>query len=131
MRFLSKTKDGGNKSRVWAYNLVEIKGLFTIALLRFEDGSRDAFHNHAFHCISWILKGKLVEEFIKGTIRTHTPSIKPLVTKKQHFHKVTSEGRTWALTFRGPWSKTWLEIDEDKDQLTLSNGRVIEEKRPA
>ena len=128
MRLLSKTKDGGKKSKVWAYWLVEIKGLLSIAILRFDNGSRDAYHTHAFHCISWIIRGKLLEEFVDGRVNRYSRSIKPIITKKQDFHRVTSEGRTWAFTIRGPWSKTWLELDEERDRLTLSNGRVVEKR---
>jgi hypothetical protein len=33
MNFLNKTKDGGPESTVWAYWLIEIKSLFSVALL--------------------------------------------------------------------------------------------------
>ena len=46
------SKDGGPDSTVWMYG-IEVKWLFSILLLRFEDGSRDAYHSHAFDCVSW------------------------------------------------------------------------------
>lgn len=40
MKFLETTKGGGAESTVWAHWLIEIKSLFSIALLRFEDLAR-------------------------------------------------------------------------------------------
>ena len=42
MKFLQTTKDDGEKSTVWAHWLVELKGLFSVAVLRFENGTREA-----------------------------------------------------------------------------------------
>lgn len=125
MKFLQTTKDGGEKSTVWAHWLVELKSLFSVAVLRFENGTREAFHNHAFDCFSWVVKGKLNEEFRDGTTRVHRASLKPFCTYKDDFHQVSSEGRTWVFTFRGPWSKTWREVDETETELTLTHGRKV------
>lgn len=141
MKLLEVSKDGGPESTVWAYWLIEIKWLFSIVLLKFENGSRDAFHNHAFNCISWVLKGKLVEH-VKETspagvayglhypaidcyfTNTYTPSLKPVMTYRDTMHKVVSEGRTWVLSFRGPWSKTWKEV-VNGEEITLTSGRKV------
>ena len=48
-------KDGGPESTVWGFWLIEIKKLFSVALLCFENGSREAFHTHAFNSVSWVL----------------------------------------------------------------------------
>jgi hypothetical protein len=141
MKLFAKRKDGGPDSNVTGYWLIEWKGLFSIALLRFSDGSREAYHSHAFNSVSWVLRGHLEEErlielklpligyFIPGfknvVRRTHfKPSLKPIVTTRDNLHKVYSHGTTWALTFRGPWSKTWMERRPDGD-VTLTNGRKI------
>lgn len=58
--FLVKKKDGGPESPVDAYFLVELKGLFSIALLKFNKGCREAFHSHAFDAWTWFLSGDLV-----------------------------------------------------------------------
>ena len=117
-------KDGGPLSRVWAYFL-ENKKLASFGLLRFEDGSREAFHSHAFDCVSLIVgPGSLKEVFTDGRIRYHRPG-KILVTRKEDFHKVYSQGRTWVLTLRGPWEQTWEEIDEEGNHKTLSWGRKL------
>jgi hypothetical protein len=125
MKILSKSKDGGDESTVWAYTLIEIKPLFSIILLKFVGDSREAYHNHAFNSFSWLLKGKLIEKFIDNTPDiTYNPSLKPIVTKKETFHKVSSEGTSWAITFRGSWNKNWKENTEKDGTYTLTNGRI-------
>jgi hypothetical protein len=124
MKFLCKCKDGGPLSRVWAYILFESKIFGSVILLKFEDGSREAFHSHAFNAISWVLKGKLTEYRYSRTLpKTFTRSLIPIYTSRHNFHMVVSEGRTWAITFRGPWTKYWHEI-VDKKFITLTHGRV-------
>lgn len=123
MKLLSTSKDGGEKSHVWAHWLIEWKSVFSIVLLRFEDGTREAYHNHAFNSFSWVLKGKLKEKFTNGEVKYHKASPRPFITTKEDFHKVSSEGRSWALSFRGPWSDTWSEVDESAEQITLTHGR--------
>jgi quercetin dioxygenase-like cupin family protein len=126
MKFLETTKDGGAESTVWAHWLIEIKSLFSVALLRFEDGTRDAFHSHAFDCVSWVLSGRLEEEHWVGGTDTHLPSLRPVVTRRDTFHRVRSVGRTWVLTFRGPWAPTWREAVRAGNVYvarTLTNGR--------
>lgn len=126
MKFLSVSKDGGPESHVTAYWLVEIKGLFSIALLKFEPGSRNEFHSHAFNSVSWLLKGCLGETMRERPLSCFYfyPSFLPIVTLRSTFHKVTSIGRSWVLTFRGPWSKTWKEyLPETDEDITLTHGR--------
>lgn len=127
MKFFSRTKDGGAESTVWAYWLVEIKSLFSIALLRFEDGSRDAYHSHAFNCVSFVLSGKLVENHFDGKVNEFKAGMKPVITKRETFHKVVSVGRTWVLTFRGPWANTWTEYvpGDESSMQTLTHGRKV------
>ena len=134
MKIFGYGKDGGYKSTVWGYWLVEIKSLFSIVLLRFENGSRDAYHEHAFNCFSWVLKGKLYEEFVlDGKVfphcraaRTHQASRLPFITRRTDFHRVTSTGRTWVLSFRGPWGGTWRESVGGTTH-TLTHGRRMVE----
>lgn len=129
MKLFSRSKDGGPKSRVWGYFLAEIKSLFSIAILHFKDGSREAYHSHAFNSISWVLWGKLTESVIneeqtQGYSKVYTPSLFPIITKRSTLHRVTSRKNTWVITFRGPWSRTWKEIDETGELITLTHGRV-------
>jgi hypothetical protein len=139
MKFLSKSKDGGPQSTVWAYWLFEIKWLCSIVLLRFEDGSRDAYHSHAFNSFSWLLSGELEEIHLLPCIKAgrckkqteacnspvvvnYFPSIWPIVTRRTTTHKVVSVGTSWVLSFRGPWADTWLEQTPDGKHL-LTHGR--------
>ena len=124
MKFWSTSKDGGPYSTVDAYWLIECKRLFSVALLRFADGSRDAFHSHAFDSLSWLLSGNVEEEHLVGATVEHRPSLRPLVTRRSTFHRVVSRGTSWVLTFRGPWAKTWTEYDPQQSQVTvLTHGR--------
>lgn len=130
MKFCEIAKDGGPESRVWGYFLLEIKSLFSIVLLRFEEGSRDAYHSHAFNSVSWVLKGELNEYGIHPNSifadydyhHIYLPSCKPVITKRTTNHKVVSNGRTWVLSFRGPWAKEWKETVDGKE-IMLTNGR--------
>lgn len=131
MKLLSIAKDGGKESTVTGYWLIEIKSLFSIVLLRFDHGSREAYHSHAFNCISWILKGQLEEKHLgKSPLSSHTEfhyaGFKPIITKKKTFHKVYSHGTTWVLSFRGPWAKEWKEY-VDGEEITLTHGRKVVE----
>lgn len=126
MKLFYKGKDGGPQSPVTGFWLVEIKSLFSAALLRFGDGSRDEFHSHAFDSISWVLKGMLVEQHLNCGLEHHQPSFKPVITRRGTFHRVLSRGTTWVITFRGPWTKNWKEFHPVKREFTtLTNGRLI------
>lgn len=129
MRMLFKSKDGGPESSVTGYWLIEDKNWFSICLLRFDGESREAYHTHAFDAISWVLSGGLREYFLDGRFRFHKPSLKPIRTPRDDFHKVSSiPGRTWALSFRGPWVDRWKEyLPALKKSITLTHGRKIVE----
>ena len=119
-------KDGGPCSTVHGYWLVEIKRLLSIVLLRFDGASREAFHNHAFNCVSWVLRGRLIELHLDGRTETHGPSLLPVITRRSTFHKVDSDGRTWVLSLRGPWMSTWKEFIPDSGEVvTLGSGRRV------
>lgn len=127
MKLLHYAKDGGKDSTVWGFWLVEWKRLFSVALLCFENGSRDAYHSHAFNSVSVVLKGELEEDvrFEDGKGFTQHYGTGCIVrTPRACMHKVTSRGRTWVLTFRGPWAKTWREWLPNEDRfVTLASGR--------
>jgi len=126
MKFLHYGKDGGPESTVHGFWIVEIKSLFSVALLRFSNGSRDSFHNHAFNCLSWVLKGRLREHILNGPKQSYESSIKPIITRRKTFHRVVSEGTSWVFTIRGPWAKTWKEYSPKNQTLTtMTNGRKI------
>ncbi len=126
---LRVTKDGGPESTVWAHWLFESKRWGSIVLLRFEDGSRDAYHSHAFNRISWLLSGGLVEDRIAPSdevgVFGYLPSAYPIITTRENTHKVTSVGRSWVLSFRGPWAARWREITPNDGEVALASGRRV------
>lgn len=132
MKFLTWRKDGGPESHVTGFFVVEIKSLFSIVLLRFANGSRDAYHSHAFNTLSWVLRGRVheitanPEDFwaMDAEFFTYTPSFRPVWTPRNRMHKVISHGTTWVLSFRGPWANTWEEFVPAEDRfVTLTHGR--------
>lgn len=126
MKIFSKSKDGGPVSNVTGYWLIECKSLFSIVLLRFDKGTRNAYHNHAFDAVSWVLSGNMYEEVLHSDIGINLkPSIIPIYTSRERFHKVHGIAeRTWVLSFRGPWTKYWKEYS-NTGFTTLTNGRKV------
>lgn len=117
MKLFKKLKDGGPESKVTGYFLIEWKQLFSIVLLKFENGTCNAYHSHAFDALSWVLRGKLQERYIEknpllGTHTNYAPSLFPIWTQRKCMHKVSSVGTSWVVSFRGPWAKTWEEMTE-------------------
>jgi hypothetical protein len=134
MKLFQKSYDGGDGSGVTGYWLIECKSLFSIVLLHFSPGSRDAFHSHAFNALTWWLKGEVTEEFndqlsmmSMGSVTTTLewkPSWKPKWTPKYCFHKIIAGKKgAWALSFRGPWDPTWFE-NKNGQTYELGHGRV-------
>lgn len=122
MKIFKKAKDGGPESPVDAYFLIEWKKYFSIALLRFNIGSREAFHSHAFNAWTWFICGDLIEERYKGTLLRYKRSILPKITTRDNIHRVLAQEISWCLTIRGPWKDTWTEVRNDSF-VTLTHGR--------
>ena len=129
MKLFYVAKDGGPDSSVTGYWLIEAKAAISALILEFDGRSRDAFHNHAFSALSWVLKGGLTETMLDGEVRRHRPSLKPIWTPREVFHRVDSdEGKTWVVSFRGPWVNRWKEWwPKEQKFVNLSSGRKIEE----
>lgn len=128
MRFLEKAKDGGRESTVDAYFLIEIKGLLSVALLRFSKGSRQNFHSHAFNALTWFLKGSMVEHRKHGAVevaKKYKRTLLPKVTKRDNLHKVVANEVSWCLTLRGRWQDTWQEQTPVGEVINLTHGRKI------
>lgn len=125
MKFLSKSTDGGPESNSIGYWLIEVKALFSILLIKFSGKSRDVYHEHAFHCISWVLHGELKETLIDGREYVYRPSIIPFFVGRRDYHQVDSvTPTTWVFTIRGPWKKKWRESKVDgSDSYFLTHGR--------
>lgn len=126
MKLLFKSKDGGPLSRVTGYWLFESKRFGSIVLLCFDKGSREAFHTHAFNAISWIIKGRLKEVLIDESTYYLNPSLKPVYTPRDRFHRVFGEtDKTYVISFRGPWKKVWKEyLPAVNKEISLTNGRI-------
>ncbi len=135
MKILMGSKDGGPESTVRMWGL-ESKRFGSILVLCFAEGSREAFHSHAFKSISWLLSGCLVEETIKrvssaGRVHrayedtVYVPSVSPIRTPRERMHKVSGFATSsWVVTFRGPWEPTWLDwSDYESKPRRLSWGR--------
>jgi hypothetical protein len=124
MKILSVAKDGGSKFHVTGFWLVEIKPLFSIVLLKFARGTREAFHSHAFNALTWFLKGHVTEHHMDGRSIEWKPSFVPKLTPRKCFHKVYAHEDTYAPSVRGPWGKTWREyLPERREFVTLTHGR--------
>lgn len=112
LKILLGAKDGGAESTVYVWG-VESKRFGSALLLNFRGYSREAFHSHAFNAVSWVLRGVLRETIQEPGRRMrlahHFAGLRPIYTTRSRFHKVDSTGSTWALSFRGPWSYTWLD----------------------
>ena len=126
MRLLYKGKDGGNKSTVTGNWLFEFKSLFSISLLKFDLGSREEYHTHAFNAISWYILGHTEEHILNGNIIERKGLCLPKLTKRGCFHKIKALKPTWVLTIRGRWLDNWLEFNPRTQQYTqFTHGRTI------
>lgn len=126
MKLFSKCKDGGPKSPVDAYFLIESKRLGSIVLLKFNRGAREEFHTHAFNAWTWFLCGDLTEQDVDGTFLRYTKKLLPKSTPREKFHRVVAKRDSWCFTIRGPWVKNWMEYnDQSKIRTTFSWGRKV------
>lgn len=117
--------DGGKDSGVTGYFLIEWKPFFSIGILHFKKGSREAFHSHAFNAVTFWLKGRVTE--VKHPTNVHADfraGFKPKFTPRENFHKVVAHKDTYALTFRGPWLDYWYEFKQGS-YLILTHGRKV------
>jgi hypothetical protein len=128
MKFFEKCKDGGPQSPVDAYFLVEIKWLFSIAFLKFNKGHREAYHTHAFHALTWFIKGWMIEEKISDRLEynLYIKSLIPKLTTRYNLHRVKAREDSWCFTIRGPWQKEWKEFNAKTATTTaLTHGRRV------
>ena len=146
---LFRAKDGGPESPVDGFFLCEFKSLFSIVLLRFNEGQREALHSHAFNALTWFLCGSAEEEFLsRGTLidvpksglniiknpvfkkKRYCFSVCPKLTPRHSLHRVIAEKTSWAISIRGPWSRCWTEYNpETKTTVVLGHGRIVSESR--
>lgn len=126
-RLFYKKPDGGHDSGVTGYFLIEWKLFFSIGILHFKQGSREAFHSHAFNAFTFWLKGRVTEiTHPSHTQLDFSAGLKPKYTPRNKFHKILAHSDTYAITFRGPWVDHWYEFKKSK-LITLTHGRKIVE----
>ncbi len=126
MKLFSKGPDGGKNSTVQGFWLIEIKSLFSIVLLKFNPGSRENFHSHAFNAFTFWISGEVDEYLIDGSVLRWKPSLKPKYTPRSNFHKIWALQTSYALSFRGPWQNTWLEYRPTRQSyVRLTHGRKV------
>lgn len=123
-RILYVKPDGGKDSGVTGFFLIEWKVLFSIGLLKFNKGSREAYHNHAFNAFTWWVHGNVIEEKFNIGRKEFKPSFKPKFTPRDNCHKIVASETSFALTFRGPWLDYWYEI-KNGSKYFLTHGRNV------
>lgn len=123
IKLFHKSYDGGEDSGVTGYWLIEWKNGFSVCLLNFSEGSREAFHSHAFNAYTWWLKGEVEEHFQDGKPPiVWKTSFKPKYTPKHNFHKIIGVKKSWAFCLRGKWDNTWKE-EKHGEVYELTHGR--------
>lgn len=124
MKLFQVAKDGGPKSHVTGFWIIEIKSLFSIVFLKFAKGTREAFHTHAFNAFTWFLRGSVTEYHKDGSEKQWRPSLRAKFTPRSCFHKVYAHVDTYALSIRGPWADRWQEyLPETNEIIQLTHGR--------
>lgn len=122
MKILSIAKDGGRDSHVSGLFIVEIKSLFSVVLLRFSEGTREAYHSHAFNAWTIWLRGCVSERTLDSQRDWRAGEVK--YTPRGCVHKIIGNGTAYALSFRGPWVNKWIELrDNGTRKVVLTHGR--------
>lgn len=126
-RFFYTKPDGGANSGVTGYFFLEWKPLFSVGILHFRKGTREAFHNHAFNAVSFWLKGSVTEVRHSSQLTQNkyfSAGFRPKFTPRSNCHKIIAHEDTYCLTLRGPWLDYWYEI-RNGERVTLTHGRKI------
>jgi hypothetical protein len=114
--FFKSSYDGGKDSGVTGFWLIECKWLFSIVILKFNKGTREAYHTHAFNALTWWLWGSVIEHVIgsRNEIELEIndekpekikwwPSLFPKYTPREHLHMIEALEPSYAISFIGPW----------------------------
>jgi hypothetical protein len=100
--------------------------VFSLVLLRFAKGTRDAYHEHAFNAWTLWLKGRVIEwEIFNGEQarwgRIYRAGMLKY-TPRTMMHQIEALETSWALSLRGPWVNRWREWRKGRF-VTLTHGR--------
>ena len=125
MKLFKVSKDGGKKSTVTGLFLIEWKQAFSIAFLKFDQGSRENFHSHAFNAITfWMPGSDVTEHHTDGTKIDWHFGFK--LTPRNCFHKIYANKTSYAFTIRGRWVEEWKEYNKaNNETIVMTNGRKI------
>lgn len=123
MKLFAKASDGGATSGVTGYFLIEAKPVGSIVLLHFNEGSREAYHSHAFNAVTFWLRGQVKEHHLSGETKLFSAG-QVKYTSRSTFHKVEGIRSAWAISFRGPWVDQWWERRGGRF-VTLTHGRKV------
>lgn len=125
MKFFTVAKDGGPESHVTGFFFVEIKWLFSVVLLHFAEGTRETYHSHAFNAITRWMHGEVLEEYPVNGSQVWWPG-QWKYTPRNLKHRIRAFKDSWAISFRGPWRKTWEEYNpQTKETSVLTHGRKV------
>jgi quercetin dioxygenase-like cupin family protein len=122
MKLFTKAPDGGKGSGVTGYFLIEAKSKFSIVLLRFNKGTREAYHSHGFNALTLWLAGSVKEHLLGIRAPRHFNPLQIKWTPRNAFHKIEALETSWAMSIRGPWVDRWQEY-RNGQFVTLTHGR--------
>lgn len=91
--------------------------------MKFNKGTREAYHKHVFDALTWWLWGSVIEHVFNENNEDNNkvekinwcPWILPKYTPCDNLHKIEALETSYAISFRGPWKDTWYELKQIKD----------------
>jgi len=121
MNIFKWSTDGGKTSGVNGFFIIEWKRVFSCVILKFNLGTREAYHNHAFNAKTLWLRGHVREHLLGGQVR-EWKAWQWKSTPRMLAHKIEALTTSWAISFRGPWHPTWTEWRQE-NVVVLTHGR--------
>lgn len=108
------------------FTIIEIKYLFGIIVNIFNTTDQDRFHSHAFHALSWMVRGHYFEDVLENSAVISKKIECSRFIPKNYIHKITlSTPNAVSVTFEGPWGSTWNEYFDNGRVKTYGWGRKV------
>ena len=108
------------------FTIIEIKYVGGIIVNIFNTENQDRFHSHAFHALSWMIKGHYYEDVIVDNETVTKLIEKSRFIPRNYIHKITkSSPNAMSVTFEGPWESTWNEYFDNGRVKTYTWGRRV------
>lgn len=108
------------------FTIFEIKYLGGVIINCFNTENQDRFHSHAFHALSWMIRGYYYEDVIINDRIVSKKIVKSRFIPKNYVHKITkSSVNAISVTFEGPWGPNWSEYFDNGRIKTYAWGRKI------